>query len=276
MERPMTRAALAAEQARLAAAERAARAARISRRRAAARRRLILATTLLVLTIAGWLGTGFTSLPVVAAIVPTVLLAAVLVAGRRAAIAAARNTAADHAAMAALEISAPPREAPRADTAATPAVETEPTAESEAPAQPTEVTKPGAVTAPATTWTPQPVPLPSYQLKAPAPRRDVVVPEGITEHGALSPATTEEVAATEAPASAAATETPETAAAAATVDEPATAATQLAELALEDSPYGSAPRPAAAMATPAEDHLPEATAEIDVDAVLARRRAVGA
>ncbi|TDE94093.1 hypothetical protein EXU48_11640 [Occultella glacieicola] len=75
---------LAAADARRAAASRAARAAAASRRAAAARRRLALTLLLLGATAVTWTLFAVASLPVAAAIVPSVLLLAVVVAGRRA------------------------------------------------------------------------------------------------------------------------------------------------------------------------------------------------
>ncbi len=108
MNRPTTPSERAAAEARRLAQLRAARAAEISRRKAAAKRRLVLTVVLLLASVGGWLGFGLGSLPVVLGVVPTVLLAGVLVLGRRAAKVAARRNAADRAAMARLA----PRPAP--------------------------------------------------------------------------------------------------------------------------------------------------------------------
>ncbi|HEY0118986.1 MAG TPA: hypothetical protein VGC04_09420 [Cellulomonas sp.] len=81
-----------AEAARRAAQVRAARAAASARRAAAARRRAALAVVLLVATAAGWAALGLVpTTPLLAGIVPTLLLALVLVAGRRAVVAGKRN-----------------------------------------------------------------------------------------------------------------------------------------------------------------------------------------
>ncbi|KGM10725.1 hypothetical protein N869_02345, partial [Cellulomonas bogoriensis 69B4 = DSM 16987] len=71
----------------------AERLAHLARRGAAARRRAALAGGLLVLTVVGWSVVAFTAVAAVLAVVPTVLLAGVLVLGRRAVIAAARADA---------------------------------------------------------------------------------------------------------------------------------------------------------------------------------------
>lgn len=78
--------------ARRAAQVRAARAAATAKRAAAARRRAVLAAFLLVATAAGWVAVGLvpTVLPAVG-IVPSVLLGSVLVAGRAAVVAGRRN-----------------------------------------------------------------------------------------------------------------------------------------------------------------------------------------
>ncbi|MGV8978088.1 MAG: hypothetical protein ACOH17_08585 [Cellulomonas sp.] len=78
---------LSADAARRAAQHRAAHAAAVARRGAAARRRAVLAVTLLVASIAGWAVTGLTVVSVTAGIVPSVLFVGVLVLGRRAVVA---------------------------------------------------------------------------------------------------------------------------------------------------------------------------------------------
>lgn len=105
VNRSMSPAGHSAADARRLAALRAARAAEISRRQAAARRRLILTVALLVAGVAGWAAVAATTASVALGIVPTVLLAGVLVLGRRAAKAAARRNAADRAMIARLQLS---------------------------------------------------------------------------------------------------------------------------------------------------------------------------
>ncbi|GEA89738.1 hypothetical protein CCE01nite_36870 [Cellulomonas cellasea] len=78
---------ISADAARRAAQRRAAHAAAVARRGAAARRRAVLALALLVATAAGWTVVGLTAVTVVAGIVPSVLLTGVLVLGRRAVLA---------------------------------------------------------------------------------------------------------------------------------------------------------------------------------------------
>ena len=87
VERPYgTQDKITADDARRAAQLRAQHAAAVARRAAAARRRALLTAVLLVASIAAWVVVGVTSVAVVAAVVPTVLLAGVLVLGRRAAV----------------------------------------------------------------------------------------------------------------------------------------------------------------------------------------------
>ena len=75
---------VSADAARRAAQRRSRRAASLARRGAAARRRGVLTLALLVLSVAGWVVVGLSLVAVVAAIVPTVALVGVLVLGRRA------------------------------------------------------------------------------------------------------------------------------------------------------------------------------------------------
>ncbi|HEY5518815.1 MAG TPA: hypothetical protein VIK17_04130, partial [Cellulomonas sp.] len=80
VERPHgTQDRISADAVRRAAQRRAARAASLARRAAAARRRGVLTLALLVLSAAGWLVVGVTTVGVLAAVVPTVTLAGVLV-----------------------------------------------------------------------------------------------------------------------------------------------------------------------------------------------------
>ena len=79
---------ITADAARRAAQARAARAASVARRGAAARRRALLAGVLLVASVAGWAAVGISPVVTwVAGAVPTVLLGSVLVLGRRAVLA---------------------------------------------------------------------------------------------------------------------------------------------------------------------------------------------
>lgn len=83
---------ITAEAARRAAQARAARAAASARRAAAARRRALLAVVLLVAAVGGWTAVGLVPAASIAfGLAPTALLALVLVAGRRAVVAGKRN-----------------------------------------------------------------------------------------------------------------------------------------------------------------------------------------
>ena len=88
MERPhATGDRITADAARRAAQQRAAHAAAVARRGAAARRRALLTSVLLVASVAGWVVASVTTLSLLLAVVPTVLLGTVLVTGRRAVVA---------------------------------------------------------------------------------------------------------------------------------------------------------------------------------------------
>ncbi|WP_324650605.1 hypothetical protein [Georgenia sp. H159] len=311
VNRPTTPSERAAAEARRLAATRAARAAEISRRKAAARRRLVLTVLLLLASVGGWLAFGVASASVVLGIVPTVLLTTVLVLGRRAAKIAARRNAADRAAMARLQVRPAARTRPEQGNGARPAgagasrahgattgetttgAATTGSGATAAGAEPTVAHAPAvgddvAVTAgtggdatattdaaaatagtgrdaTATTdaaaavdadavaeessvpqladtergWTPVPVPAPSYTLKAPAPRRDI--------------------APYEAPAQ-------EPVAAEAAVEHAVTSG-------LAGSPYAPVLEPE--LVAPQTPDMPPARG-LDLDSVLARRRAVGA
>ena len=78
---------ISAEAARRLAQARAARAAAVARRGAAARRRGLLAAVLVLATVVGWATTVAAAVTWVAGAVPTVLLASVVVLGRRAVLA---------------------------------------------------------------------------------------------------------------------------------------------------------------------------------------------
>ena len=75
---------ISTDAARRAAGQRARRAATLARRGAAARRRAVLSVALFTMSAVAWIVVGMTTLAIVAAVVPTVVLASVLVLGRRA------------------------------------------------------------------------------------------------------------------------------------------------------------------------------------------------
>ena len=88
MERPhATGDRVNADAARRAAQQRAAHVAAVARRGAAARRRALLTSVLLVASVAGWVVASLTAASVLLAVSPTVLLGTVLVMGRRAVVA---------------------------------------------------------------------------------------------------------------------------------------------------------------------------------------------
>lgn len=200
----------------------AARAEAVRRRRAAARRRLVLTLILLAGSVAAWVAVAFGLTVGLVAAVPTVLLAVVLVLGRRAAVAGQRierawreEDARAGAAPAPGAVAAvrdepevhvlPARRAGSAHTARRPEVQDadgaatqfipridvapvatgltwhgEPTApdvvdvadEAAAGTSAAERTAPEAEPAAEGSWTPVPVPVPTYTLKPQAPRRD--------------------------------------------------------------------------------------------------------
>ena len=76
-----------ADAARRAAQQRAAHVAAVARRGAAARRRALLTSVLLVASVAGWVVASLTAVSVLLAVAPTLLLGVVLVMGRRAVVA---------------------------------------------------------------------------------------------------------------------------------------------------------------------------------------------
>jgi hypothetical protein len=192
---------ISADAARLTAAEHAARAATLARRAARARRRALLASVLLLATVAGWVAAA-QGLSIVLAAVPTALLGAVLVAGRRAVLAAHRGDAAWAAGATRRAARPRPRTGPLAVGRAAhpseaitevlqkvPAGPTRATAEeilatgevpmvaddavrersTSRPAVPDDAALDGVVSDDAA-WVPVPVPVPTYTLK-PAARR---------------------------------------------------------------------------------------------------------
>ncbi|CAM3437981.1 hypothetical protein OCAE111667_09940 [Occultella aeris] len=202
---------LVAADARRAAAARAGRAAAASRRAAAARRRLALTLLLLGVTAVTWTLFAVASLPVAAAVVPSVFLVAVVVAGRRASAKAAvadarwraevtRDTRDPFAPVGTIDRSEAPvrhARAVRRDSGA------EPARTASAPGERTERARPAAAAGPRPSlridvdpasllpeepavthragpelpegegWTPVPVPVPTYTLKPTVRRRDV-------------------------------------------------------------------------------------------------------
>jgi hypothetical protein len=155
-----------ADAARRSAAERSHRAAHLARRAAGARRRAVLVVGLLVIAAAGWTGVALSTLVTAAGVVPTALLAGVLVLGRRAVVVGRRADvawAADRPARAAREalVKAGPSAVGRAVHPSN--NDTEIIARIAAQAPPAVAAPIAATGEP--TWVPVPVPRPSYSLK---------------------------------------------------------------------------------------------------------------
>lgn len=251
---------IVADAVRRSAAEHARRAAHLARRRAAARRRALLSLVLVVATAGGWAVVGLASAAVLLGVVPTVLLAGVLVLGRRAVVAGHRADAAwaagaadrlplartahvigraVHPSDATTEIIARVPTAPVRRSTTSPARTAAPRpaqagaehsdARSTTPSQ-AEVAAPQAAAAEEPTWAPVPVPRPTYTLKPAAPRREP------------APLTAEDLAPRQ-------------------VDEVAAEGTEV------DVAAEAVPAPAAPATAP--------SGGLDLDAVLARRRASG-
>lgn len=257
-----------ADAARRAAQLQAAHAAATARRGAAARRRGALAGALALLAVAGWVVAGVTTLGVLAGVVPTVLLAGVLGLGRRAVVQGQAAEAEWERRVA--EATAVARRTPRrgrtgaSGRAVRPSLDdtqaiTRVRADQPATARLADGGREGD------TWSPVAVPRPTYAMKAPAPRREPV-PLGEVEGSTTAAPARRSVRDTDAAAPAEAT--PATAPASPderpASTEPAAAATATAAEAT----------PAAVAGTPPV--APETTGSIDLNAVLARRRAAGA
>lgn len=264
VDRPLgTQDRLSADAARRTAQQRAAHAAAVARRGAAARRRAVLAVTLLVASVAGWTVVGLTAITVAAGVVPSVLLGGVLVLGRRAVVA---GHASD------VEWDRRHREsalAPARASAHAPAVTGRAVRPSDSHTEvfarildqvdprPAE-TAPGATTASPSVvrrsardadghaveggWSPVPVPRPTYTLKASAPRREPAPlgeVEGSTEVRTASRASDVESA-----------------------------------VSLADPPSSAGQKPVTGVREPLAASV-VTTGSINLDAVLARRRAAG-
>lgn len=261
-----------ADATRRAAQLHAAHAAASARRGAAARRRGALAAGLAVLSVVGWVVVGVTALGIVAGVVPTVLLAGVLGLGRRAVL---QGQAAEvewerriaEATAPLRERAALPGRQGAAGRAVRPSIDDTQAitrVRADLPARTSARLRDGGREG--DTWSPVAVPAPTYTTKAPAPRRDPV-PLGEVEGSTLgaparrSVADRDEAAATTAPAASSAI--PE--------DARPTTAPAPTPAAPEAAPAPVAEATATATATVA----PETTGSIDLDAVLARRRAAG-
>lgn len=256
---------IGADAARRAAQLHAAHAAASARRGAAARRRGILAGVLLVAAVAGWVVAGVTALGVLAGVVPTVLLAGVLGLGRRAVV-QGRDAEQEWERRIA-EATAPLREraarpgrkgaegrAVRPSLTETQAIQR---VRADAPVRTSTRVRDGGREG--DTWSPVAVPKPTYAMKAPAPRREPA-PLGEVEGSTHA-----------APAARRSTAAPEESTT--TVAEaPATAAPAAAPAPTEAPAATPAATSAPGTTAPATE---EPTGSIDLNAVLARRRAAG-
>jgi len=262
-----------ADAARRTAQLRAAHAAATARRGAAARRRGLLAGLLAAATVAGWVVVGVTSLGVLAGVVPSVLLAGVVGLGRRAVVQGQAAEAEWQRRIA--EASAPVRQrearpgrqaaagrAVRPSTTDTQAI-TRVRVDAEAPGAVRTATRLRDGGREGDTWSPVTVPSPTYASKAPAPRREPVPlgeVEASTLHAPVRTAASPGAAAPDVPA----------------VPGVAAAPVQDGDAVPEEAPAAAASgpeaTPAASTTAPAAD---EPTGSIDLDAVLARRRAAG-
>lgn len=257
---------IGADAARRAAQLHAAHAAATARRGAAAHRRGVLAGALLAATVVGWTVVGIATLPALAAVVPSVLLVGVLGLGRHAAVQG--HAAEDEWQRRIAEATAPLRE--RAARPGRTGVEgravrpsstdTQVIAQVRASDGAAERASDGVWSGgrEGDTWSPVAVPKPTYTMKATAPRREPA-PLGEVEASTLV-----------APARGTTTDRDEAARPAAeTVGATAPAASSTAE------PGVSAPDAPVVASGATAPATSEPTGSIDLDAVLARRRASG-
>lgn len=224
---------LTAEVARRTAQARAQHAAALARRGAAARRRGLLAGSLAFLTVLGVvLAAAVPAVTWVAGAVPGALLTTVLVLGRRAVVAgrAADAAFAERMAEAARAAQEARARASRVLTGATRVVQPSVTGHAVRPSDtPTQMMERVVVD---DSWSPVPVPKPTYSLKPAAPRREPVPLENLEGSTAVA----------------------------------ATA---------QSTPAATTDAAAPAVTVPAEVKAPETTGSLDLDAILARRRASG-
>ncbi|WP_158372556.1 hypothetical protein [Cellulosimicrobium cellulans] len=270
---------IGADAARRAAQLQAAHAAATARRGAAARRRGALAGVLLAASVVGWVVAGVTALGVLAGVVPTVLLAGVLGLGRRAVVQGRLaedewQRRIDEATAPLRERAARPGRKGAAGRAVHPSLtETQAIERVRADAPVRTSTRVHDGGREGDTWTPVAVPRPTYATKAPAPRREPA-PLGEVEgstHAAPArrTATGDEAAAATAAAAPAATGTDGT-------DAPAPAsASATAPAQVADATPAPAARTTPATPGTTAPASEEPSGSIDLNAVLARRRAAG-
>ncbi|MEV7973391.1 hypothetical protein [Cellulomonas sp. NPDC089187] len=288
MDRPHTTAeGMGADAVRKVAQLKAAHAAATARRGAAARRRGVLAASLGVLTVIGWIVGAVTALPLLTALIPTVLLGSVLVLGRRAVVQGEAAEVEWERRIA--EAATPVVRAPRPGRVGASGRAIRPTVDATQamPRVGAKSADTGAREASTSTWSPVDVPRPTYTTKPRAPRREPAPLGEVEASTAVRPArreatrpeaaperTTErvaEVAEKVAVAAATSVERHGTDAPATAVSAPSTR-TEPAELPAARRVDGAADpvTPAAAFV------VEEPTGSIDLDAVLRRRRAAGA
>jgi hypothetical protein len=257
---------IGADAVRRAATLHAAHAAATARRGAAARRRGALAGLLLAATVVTWVVVAVTTVPVLAAVVPSALLVSVLGLGRRAVVQGQqaeaewrrRTAEADEAVRTRV---VRPGRVSAGGRAVRPSIDdTQAIAQVGAPAGTASEGRVWSGGREGDSWTPVPVPAPTYTTKAAAPRREPA-PLGEVEGSTAAPARTERTTVTERPAAedAPAAASAETAAADGTATEAG----------------GAVAESAAPAATPDASATGEPTGSIDLNAVLARRRAAG-
>jgi hypothetical protein len=247
---------IGADAIRRAATLHAAHAAATARRGAAARRRGALAGVLVAATVVTWVLVAVTATPLLAAVAPSVLLVSVVGLGRRAVVQGQQAEAEWQRRIEAATEQARRSVAarPGRTTAAGRAVRASATETQAIPQVSAETERAGRVWSggrEGDSWAPVPVPAPTYTMKASAPRRE---PAPL---GEVEGSTAARPAATTAPAAPAAPAAEETAA-------------ETAPAARAERPTGT---PLAPGATVEADGTP--TGSIDLDAVLARRRAAG-
>ncbi|HEY0214860.1 MAG TPA: hypothetical protein VGC57_00535 [Cellulomonas sp.] len=272
---------IGADAVRRAATLHAAHAAATARRGAAARRRGGLAGLLLAATVLAWVVVAATTVPLLVAAVPSVLLVTVLGLGRRAVVqghaAEAEwqrriTQAVEHAAR--VRVTGPGRVSVGGRAVRPSLDQTQAIAQVAAAGSTTERVWSGGREG--DSWTPVPVPAPTYTTKAAAPRREPA-PLGEVEG---STATAARVTGTTGATVTAGAERSVTATAAAGAADAGTGTSATAErtatsaTAEEQRTVGPAPA-TSATTTPEASATGEPTGSIDLDAVLARRRAAG-
>lgn len=258
---------ISADAARRIAQLRSSHAATVARRGAAARRRGLLAGLLTVATLAGWIGVGAAGAAMLVGLIPTVLLAAVVVLGRRAVLAGHEADERWHHRLQDEEQRA--ATLPVRGRTATPGravrpsqTDTQVFARVSADLASTTGQWVGAAgsesagRAATQDWTPVQVPRPTYTMKASAPRREPA-PLGEVEGSTAA-----------ARAGAPGVQTP----GATAIDVVSTVA---ASAAAAPDVTVAAPEPARAGAPAPLEPVAETTGALNLDAILARRRASG-